>query len=745
MNGSMWHSERLALAALFLVTLLLMGLYSRVVPPLEGYDADSHYLAALYLREQGQLPPLEREIVPISYELVAQPLLYHGLTAVAILPWPVEPTRALTEAHENPYFDKSMSLRQMLTLTDADPVNSPIASVPIRIASVVSMVGGLLTLYGTWRLARVLVPDQWSFALATTAVVVFNPVALFLAVVITNDAWVAGAVVLCVALAAEASLGEAPPRHWFWAGVWGGLATLAKYSGFIAGIPAALLWIIYLRRQGWRAAGKALMLALGGGLLVAGWWYARMIWLYGELIPMQRVGEVLGGFHRATPLSWEETLEFVPWLISSYWGVFVAVFAPAGFFDTVQWLMIGGLVGLVPALIWRDGTSYRAKGWTLAMALLWAIATAAAVLYWTSTAAYGEQGRRGNIGAPALALLLVIGWQSFVPVRWRTWVHGGLTALMIVVALWPVPTLRDAFGVPAPIPEPAPQRAVEATFADGPTLVGYDLPNGAWVAPGEAMPLTLYWTTDAFIPYHFTLFVHLADADDQLLYQFDGVADRGRHPTRQWIAGEVFADTHTLTVPDETPPGLATLSVGFYTLEDINQRLEVRDSAGGVVGDRLVLGQIYVADGPVAAAPAPDVPLAVWGNGITLAHITLAQSEVIQGDVVQGKHGPTSLSLDWWSGATLHQEYTLFAQVLDRENRILAQADVRGDRPTSTWRAGDRVTMQVPLTVLPDADLGEWQQVIVGWYDANGVRLLLQEAGEDEARDYVVVAKREAS
>jgi hypothetical protein len=726
MNGFIWRAEQLALIGLLVGTLLLLALYSRIVPPLEGFDADAHYLAAVHLRATGELPLLEREMVAVSYELVVQPLLYHTLAALAISPWPAEPTQSLAVASVNPYFDKSMSLRQMLVLPPADPIASPIATVPIRMAAAVSMLGGLLTVYGTWRLARALVPQQWSFALATAAIVGFNPVFLFLSVVVTNDAWAAGTIVLCVALAAEAALGHAPSRRWLWAGAWGGLATLAKYSGFLAGLPAAILWLAYLRRQGWAAAGKALLFAFGGGLVVAGWWFARMAWLYGELMPMRRIGEILGGFTRQPPLSWSATFDFAPWLVWSYWGVFVAVIAPAAFFSVVRWLMIGGLVGLLPALIRRDGASYSAKGWTLALALLWAGASAAAVLYWTRTAAYGEQGRLSHIGAPGLALLWVIGWQSFAPVRWRPLIHGGLTVVMVALALWQTQTLTRGFGLPAPIPDLLPDRQVTATFGNGPTLVGADFPNGATVAPGEPMPLTLYWTTDAIIPDHDTLFVHLADGDNRLLYQFDGVADQGRHPTRQWLPGEIFADSHLITVPAAAAPGLAILSVGFYPLEDINQRLEVTDGEGNVTGDRLVLAPIYVTETDSVPLPSPDAPLATWTNGITLA-----QGELVQDDV------PNGLSLTWWSGATLHQDYTLFAQVLDGKNRILAQADLHGDRPTSTWRAGDSVLLVVTWQAAPGADLAEWQQVIVGWYDNAGVRLSLQEGG-----DYVVVATR---
>ena len=83
---------------------------------------------------------------------------------------------------------------------------------PVRAATVVSLIGALLAVWATWRLARAVAPASMSYAVAAASVVAFNPQFLFMAVTVTNDAWAAGTVAMTVALAAEAALGEPRAR-----------------------------------------------------------------------------------------------------------------------------------------------------------------------------------------------------------------------------------------------------------------------------------------------------------------------------------------------------------------------------------------------------------------------------------------------------------------------------------------------------------------------------------------------------
>ena len=310
----------------------------------------------------------------------------------------------------------------------------------------------------------------------------------------------------------------------------------------------------------------------------------------------------------------------------------------------------------------------------------------------------------------------------------QRWLAGA-----VVTALALVPFLQNSFGLPPSAGLPlAPDRPLAASFVGGMRLLGVDLPAGAALEPGKPLPLTLYFTTDAPIPEDYTLFLHVAGAGDQLLYQFDGVPVGGRHPTRQWIPGQVFADTHVITIDEIPEDGLATLSMGFYPIADPNTRVEAYDPNGEPIGDRLVLAQLRLHKQAAAPQPASGGPAGMWQNGIVLDSARLATD-------TQGL--PTGITLTWAPTATIQSDYTVFVQVLDATNNILAQVDSEpqgGSYPTSTWRAGDVITDTV--TWPGEADTIGWARVIVGLYGADGKRLPLQGGS-----DFLEVARSAAS
>ncbi|MFN8491964.1 MAG: glycosyltransferase family 39 protein [Caldilineaceae bacterium] len=712
----------------------LAGVYAKVIPPFEGFDALAHYGYITYLRTHRQLPPLDRPTADISYEAVAQPPLYYVLAALASLGSPLPETIAFAAQSSNPYHNKVLSQRLTVTL----PERTWVAVWPVWIARGVSILGGVLAVLGAWLLTRALFPQAPTLAIATASIVGFNPQFLFAATNITTDAWSVATNVFTVWAAARSLYQVKTARSWFWVGVCAGLAALAKYSAFLLAFPLLIFLIQYLREAGWRNALRALGCATLGALLTGGAYYARNFWNWGEIVPMKQMAIALPSLYRPHPFTIAKTLEFVPWLVASYWGVFVSIIAPAAYLETTRAFMWIGAMGLLPWL-WRTrNRAARPDRLIGATLLLWFALFALSVFNWTRTVDYGEQGRLMLAASPALALLLALGWQSWVPPRWQPGLHLLIALFFVGLALSQIKTLYAGYHLPPSLPQaPQPDRALNAQFESGMQLLGVDLPAGAAVRPGKPLPITLYFSTPRVIEGFYTLFIHLADGHDRLLYQFDGVPAQGRHPTRQWLPGAVFADTYSLVVKDPKADGLATLSLGFYQYDDKRKRQAVVDAQGKPVGDRVVLAQVRVHK---TAEPTPlnPKPLARWTNGIQLAAATVTRDAA---------NRPVGVQVQWQATQVVQSNYTVFVQLLDKSAKLLAQSDQQpqqGKFPTSTWQPGDVLADEYQFAQPPTPQAGaQWAQLIIGLYDQDQKRLAVQGEGQPSA-DFFVLLRKDA-
>jgi len=729
-----WHTRLIALlAGLFLILVIT---YATIIPPFEGFDALAHYGYITYLRGQRQLPPLDRPTGAISYELIAHPPLYYALAALAGSGSPLDETMALAGQSSNVYHTKVLSKRLSITLPD----QTLAALWPMWAARTVSMLGGLLALLGTWLLVRTCFPQQPSLALAVAAVVGFNPQFLFAAANITNDALSAAANVFTIWLTARNVFYPQRARAWFWVGVLAGLAALTKYSGPLLALPLLVLLIYYWRRVGWRATGQAIGYALIGALLTGGWYYGRNLWYWGEVVPLTQMAHALPTLLRPEPFTIARTLEFIPWLLAAYWGVFVSVIASPAYLATTRLFMLIGGLGLL-IWLWRARRhSVRKERLVLVMALGWFGIFALSVLNWTRTVDFGEQGRLLLAASPALALLLIVGWQAWLPARWHVWLHGVIVLFSLGLALSQIYPLYTAYRMPPTLEPPlAPDRMINAQFEAGMQLLGVDLPSGAAIRPGQPLPITLYFSAPHRIDGFYTLFIHLADAQDRLLFQFDGVPAQGRHPTRQWRPGAIFADTYLLTLDTEQPvaAGLATLSLGFYRYDDKTARQPLLDAQGAPIGDRVVLApvRVHVID-TATAAPLAE-PLARWANGIQLQTVRVDKDAA---------NLPTAVHVGWAATQVVQTDYTVFVQMLDAEGQLLAQLDQRpqaGQFPTSTWQPGDVIEDVYTFDPAAVRSAAQWDQIIIGFYDQQQ-RLPLQATSANAGADFFVLMRKDS-
>jgi len=91
------------------------------------------------------------------------------------------------------------------------------------------------------------------------------------------------------------------------------------------------------------------------------------------------------------------------------------------------------------------------------------------------------------------------------------------------------------------------------------------------VEPGGVLELALLWNVTARTPESWTQFVHLV-GNGVSIPLADGAPRAGTYPTWAWSPGERVADTWTLALPDDLPPGEYRLQLGFYR-QDSGERM----------------------------------------------------------------------------------------------------------------------------------------------------------------------------
>jgi hypothetical protein len=148
-----------------------------------------------------------------------------------------------------------------------------------------------------------------------------------------------------------------------------------------------------------------------------------------------------------------------------------------------------------------------------------------------------------------------------------------------------------------------PENPVSVRLNDRFRFLGYDL-RSAEAAPGDRVPLVLYWQATEPVADDLSIFLHLLDPSGELVWQDDEAAAHGARPTWSWEAGEVIADPHTLMLPRDVPEGDYLLVTGLY-----DWRSGERVTAVTAEGKPLAEDRIAVATLTIRRTPAP---LAAW-------------------------------------------------------------------------------------------------------------------------------------
>ncbi len=224
---------------------------------------------------------------------------------------------------------------------------------------------------------------------------------------------------------------------------------------------------------------------------------------------------------------------------------------------------------------------------------------------------------------------------------------------------------------------------------NGLRLLAHNLQGGV-LRSGEALRLALLWQGAGALPA-----LELAgDGWTAAVPPSDAGSGAVRLDWREAVIPASAAGTMAVRLPDGA-------SLAVYTIEAMPLRLD-----------------------PPAFAASTDVRFAGVGS---LVGFTAAESFDLQTDA--------EVTLVWWAEAPSERSYTVFAQLLNADGRVIAQSDAipgAGTRPTTGWRPGEYIEDVHRLRFNDAAAPGE-ATLIVGLYDAaTGVRLQMQ-SGEDAA------------
>lgn len=257
--------------------------------------------------------------------------------------------------------------------------------------------------------------------------------------------------------------------------------------------------------------------------------------------------------------------------------------------------------------------------------------------------------------------------------------------------------------------------SVSATLSwRGLRLLGGDgLP--ATAAPGDRLPLTLFWQADqAPLPAVQARF-ELVPPDAAAAAASWEVAPVPGYPPSLWQTGDVWRGRVRLPLDP-------TLPTGAY-------RLTLRLTDGAAVSPAVILGAIELVGRPHVFTPPATMGRrldARFGDLATLLGYDLIAPAT--------RSDPVSLTLYWRAEATAAIPYAVSVQLLDASGILRAQRDQQpgsGTLATTGWVPGEILTDPYRLDLPADLPAGAYTLIVKLYDPATGQTLPVASAGGD--------------
>lgn len=560
--------------------------YSLALPLGEAADEADHYAFARYLALNRSLPQGP------TITQGKHPPLYYGAVAAAA-------------GWTGMDFDFLRSNPDAFPLGPAAPPNFFVhttleawpwraGALALHLGRLLSVLLGAITVWAAWQLGRECFVDRPEIGLLAAVFLATLPGFLIISGALNNDnaAGALGSLALVImarmiwrgaSLARSLGLGLV-----FGLGLLSKVGTLALWP-LAALAAAAAFWP--QRRQGraWLAWLGRLVVIWGLGVLIASPWLLRNWRLYGDPLGWDLVRATVD--RRTTPLAFADLLWLGRGLFGYFWGRFGAI----GQVRLPSWAYLLALVfslfllaGIGVFFSRRRRAGLRLSvadhrfAFSLALLALAPLLVVASIIQYSTIALGTDQAR---LMWPAVAAIAVwagvglAGWAGLLHPRRRRRLLAVYIAAMAAYGLAGVLlVVRPAFAPPAPVIAPVAATAENlASFGDGLDLVAADLPGQA-LAAGEPATITLYWRAQQPLAADLRPVVRLVHQDGWLAAERDHSPAQGRYSTDRWQAGDIIADTFTLT-PDPAGGGEFGVWVGVRPFR--GEWLPARPSADG--------------------------------------------------------------------------------------------------------------------------------------------------------------------
>jgi hypothetical protein len=725
------------LVGLIVAAYLVLAIGFSLNPIFEGPDELEHYHYVWAVEETRRLPTPEiiEKYQQGGWGEFHQPILYYAVLApVLALAGDVENIRY--EDLRNPYYPNEISIagndnKNVYTHPRAEqfPYQESRLARAAHLLRLVSVIFGVCTVLTAWAIFRLLWPDRPDRRLLALGFVAFMPQFVHMSSRISNDIlsyWLATLALLLILR--QLRDGPSWPRA-AGLGLVLGLALLAKLSTSFLIFPVGLVTL--LDRRTWRYAALTVALVL----IIAGWWYARNWSLYGDPTGAEIVFRYTAPFEKIGDgsLALDVGIQRVPFAYQSFWARFGGGSVAVGswiytFFDALTVLTCAGLgIGVIRfayRVINRSNAASGIPTSSLRFKYALVIGTSAlawilAVLYWSSRAWSGNQGRFLLPGIAAWGALVAWGTDQWTPRRLRMpTALAGIVVLAGIAAICLVGYFLPAYRV-LPVPTHI-DRPLSIQYGDTAQLIGM-APAQPHARPGQTIRITLYWRAIQPTAVSLQTYLHSLDSD---VVRRDSLPGTGNLLSTDWLPGQTWAERYVVSIPADTrTQTVYSLIAGLYD-PHTGQALTATDGQGHTLTP--LIGRIAI-NGP----SQPFKPAYRFGNVIGLAEPSLSRHD----DQVE-------VCLRWLALARTSTDYHVFVHMLGEDGTPLAQADFQpknGAYPTGAWSPGETVDDCVTLDA-PDLPPTGWQ-VAIGLYDlADGLRLPVHDAAGRALPDDSVLA-----